>query len=262
VYCNGEGNLPNNTWLCHHPSNCGSNGCDSNWDPELQTLPPVSCGDLDDSYKAFDAESILLDVTSLPGPTGLSSYFSDHPVATATTSSTTSNPTATSVTSDRSYLVSSATTSSTQSATTSSTEPSSANEHSSTSHIVPMAVGLGVGIPIILALAGFLLYYFRKRRNQPREISETDTKSRGDTDFGGAVYAHKAELPGESRPLSEMPGSPVTIVDKMDGSIVGGRSPEPNHSPFVSPIQSEFSGKSREHRMSNMYGNQLHELPE
>lgn len=56
VYCNGTANLPNNTWLCNHPDNCGKgNGCDDKWDPELQKLPPTQCKDLDQKYKAFDA---------------------------------------------------------------------------------------------------------------------------------------------------------------------------------------------------------------
>jgi hypothetical protein len=266
VYCDGEENLPNNTWLCHHPSNCGTNGCDSNWDPELQKLPPVTCGDLDQKYIAFDAPSTLSDLLALPVATGLSSYFSAHPVATSTESSmiwsTTSNSAAASVTSDQSHLVPSVTTSSTQSATTSSAETSIADAHKSPSHTVAIAVGLGVGILVILALAGFLFYYFRRRRNQARETSETDVKAREDTNFGGVAYAHKAELPGEDRPLSEMPGSPVTVVSEMDGSTIGARSPVSNQSPFISPVKSEFSGKAREHRMSNMYGNQLQELPE
>ena len=190
----------------------------------MQKLPPVSCGDLDQRYKAFDAPSTLSDLLALPVSTGLSSYFSAHPIATSMASSTTSNPTATSVTSDQPHFVPSATTSSRQSATTGSAETSIAHTHNSTSHTVAIAVGLGVGIPAILALVGFLLYYFRRRRNQARETSETDMKSREDTNVGGVAYTHKAELPGEDRPLSEMPGSPVTVVSEMDGSTVFTRT--------------------------------------
>lgn len=257
MYCDGENNLPNNTWLCHHPFHCGGN-CGDYWDPKLQSLPPTTCKDLDTRYIAFEAPSTLSDLLALPVSTGLRSYFSAHPIVTAVTSS--ESPAATSTTSDQSRsAVPSAATSSSPSATTISLEISGAPVHNSTSHTVAMAVGFGAGIPIILGLAGFLLYYFRRRRNQSRDTSVAEPVAKGYTDDGGGSYAHKAELSAEGRPLSEMPGSPGTIVSEMDGSTIGGRSPGMSQSPFISPIQSDFPSKSHKH-MSDMHDGQLHEL--
>lgn len=179
---------------------------------------------------------------------------------------TSGQPTSTSVP-DHSQPLPSATLISTQSAITSPTVTSTALPFQQKSHTVAIAVGFGAGIPTILAVAGFLLYYFRRHRGQPSESDEMGNPlgSSGESGESGEPggepgYGHKAELSAESRPLSEMPGSlpgsPEMLMGEMDGSTINERSPPQSQSPFFSPMRSEFSGKAREHRLSEM-----HELP-
>jgi len=121
-----------------------------------------------------------------------------------------------------------------------------------------MAIGFGAGIPIILAIAGLLLYYWNRHRKKSCEVNEGVGSPGKNTKSDGTEY-YKAELSGESRPISEMPGSPTTLG--VDNSTISDRSPGISQSPFVSPIQSEFSGNNQDNRMVDFHGNQIHELP-
>lgn len=173
---------------------------------------------------------------------------------------TTSGQPVSTLVSDHSQPVPSATISSTQVAITSPTGTFTAPPLQPKSHTVAIAVGFGAGIPTILAVAGFLLYYFRRHRGQPSETDEVGNCPGNSAERGEPGYGHKAELSAESRPLSEMPGSlpgsPEMSMGEMDGSTINECSPPQSQSPFFSPMQSEFSGKARQNRVS-----EIHELP-
>lgn len=117
-----------------------------------------------------------------------------------------------------------------------------------------LAVGLGLGVPILLAGVGFLIYYLRKRHNDsvareesgsPSGVDQRDGTTgedkAGDSKKEAYGYSTKAELPAEEIPVQ---------VPEMEGSSVG--KPTPMQSP-TDPLLSGHSGTEdlREHQTSS-----------
>ncbi|KAF1993697.1 hypothetical protein P154DRAFT_58642 [Amniculicola lignicola CBS 123094] len=252
--------------LCHHPENCGdSKKCpkSSSWKPEVEKLPPkVTCSDLnyESEYKAFDAPGTLSNLMNIPddGP-GLTSYYSAHPTGKSTPVSTSASATSASVSSS---ISSSLTTTGSETAPPTSTSPPPPSQ--SKKQKVGMAVGIGAGIPIGIALIGTVIFMFVRRRHrlpeqpsaehdEPEKYGYTGGLNSPPTPGPDGVF--KAELSGESRPVFEMIASPrrsELLSSEMDQNSL--------KSPFVSPLESEFSGIRRS-AVSDIHGDGIYELP-
>ncbi|KAF2494333.1 hypothetical protein BU16DRAFT_619463 [Lophium mytilinum] len=254
VYCDGEGDTtsthnPNNTWLCHHPDNCGGPKLcpkETVW-PALPTKwPIVSCGQLNDpSATAFLDGNPLESIIVLPKDSkGVASYFSAHPFPTPPPSSpilsTSSFASTTPKVSSPSTL---ATLTTNPTSSPSSTWPvsgpttgpdSSDSGHSSTLNI---GLGAGIGIPVFFIVTGLLSFYgWRKhKRSKHSKITSQqdpptpmiDTYAVG---AAGSGFTHKAEL--DSTPIN----SP-TMTTMGSGADNGpGKSVFEMESPQASPV--------------------------
>jgi hypothetical protein len=278
--------------LCHHPDNCGKDCSNPDlWSPTLAMKPPQSkCENVNKSLVAFNAPNPLRDIVILASKSeDLASYFSANQPASSKTSST-AKPTA--AASTTTATLSSAPISTDLSPTASIQSSPSNSAILEQSHAPPkknnssVAIGAGVGVPIVLAaIIGSLIYYFRRRRKSQAQAEERDNHGKYDavqpgySENGiqsGPGYAFKAELPAEDRPIHEMESplpSPAktlgTTPSEMEGSTYDGRSfagTTPN-----SPQGSEFTDKSRAdvyrmsgglpHSISEVDGNHFHELP-
>jgi hypothetical protein len=253
--------------------------------------PPQSkCENVNKSLVAFNAPNPLRDIVILASKSeDLASYFSANRPASSKGSSTV-KPTATASTTPA--IVSSASISTGLPPPASSQTSPSNSDIPEQSHTPPkkgnsgVAIGVGAGVPIVLAATiGSLIYYFRRRRKSQAQAEEKDNHGKYDavqpgySEGGiqsGLGYAFKAELPAEDRPIHEMESplpSPAktlgTTPSEMEGSTYDGRSlagTTPN-----SPQGSEFTYKSRAdvyrvsggllHGISEVDGNHVHELP-
>lgn len=103
-----------------------------------------------------------------------------------------------------------------------------------------MAIGLGVGIPLLLVSIGFGVYFAKKRRNrggageQPRLVTNSgdgsgSEKVKGPTEDDAHGYSMKAELPADEK---------AAQVVEMDRSGVGDHK-----SPTAPPLPFKGSGK-------------------
>ncbi|KAF2188259.1 hypothetical protein K469DRAFT_703756 [Zopfia rhizophila CBS 207.26] len=252
VYCNGTDDTPEDTWLCHHPENCGGEThCPRHkpWDPRLEKLPNVDCKDMAMELSAMHAGPVLSDLLPLPSEVPrVSSYLAAHPTSKSASSSQVA-PTAFTAASTEAHA---STTIPTQTSVAATPESAEESKHSS----VASGAGLGVGIPIVLSLVGFLAFYIHRCRRQ--SSTATDQKvEKGSTDMddeSGARFCTKAELPG----------SPMTAA--MGGSIVTERTPMQSPAlSIVSPVGSEFPHQQAAEVEGNprleVYGLEIYELP-
>jgi len=238
VFCNGRSGMPNNTWLCHNPDNCGNRGdcATSSWGERVARIvpdEPVGCKDLktDDKHVAFREAGVIPDVTALPSRSALSSWWAEFadqtkPVLVATPKSTYVSTTATAI-------------------------PTGAAAHPEW-HKAPstigLGVGLGLGIPVLLGIAGLIYFCVRRQRKRKAENNTVDTTeptepAHPESGFPiekkdvAASHGFKAELDGT--PSIERYGSPGPS-EMQDTSMMGS----PYGSPLVSPatIHEGFKG--------------------
>jgi hypothetical protein len=253
VYCNGTHNLPNNTWLCHHPDNCGNKGNCANriWSDGLEKMPPTGCEDLKhgDDYVAFNAAATLSDTAVLPVPSKTSAWWAENADRYRATSPTLTTQV---FTADASVLrissvsstssVASGSTASASATSTAAPDPYPTATHPSPDekqNHIGMGVGIGVGVPLTLCIAVLGLIFTRRRRKRRETQTETQTSINTSTSAeksAAAAYGHRSELDGT--PIIETYGSPG--LSEMQGSSVEG-------TPWQSPVmaQGEFGGKKR-----------------
>ncbi|KAF2873355.1 hypothetical protein BDV95DRAFT_604864 [Massariosphaeria phaeospora] len=265
VFCNGSKGTPNNTWVCHHPDNCGkTTECRTvPWDPNLKKLPAQRCEDLKHGkeYVAFQHSSSIFDLVPLPPKTELASYLSAHPLPTTTT--TTAN--AASSTAIAAPTGTDQSLSAHPKSTIVNGRPGKPLPPDSESRRTSMIFALGLGIPGLLGAVGFSCYYIylRRRRAEAEKIRRRG-KSLMPSNNVNAVepgYTFKAELPGEDIPMIGLSISPAKT--DFGGTTLDERSP--NSTPFVSPTQSEFTDKGQPNANaqdpSEISGNEIYELP-
>ncbi|KAH7395055.1 hypothetical protein DE146DRAFT_68518 [Phaeosphaeria sp. MPI-PUGE-AT-0046c] len=79
IFCNGTNGLPNDSWVCHHPDNCGNrSSCASQvWGDTIQRQPPTGCENVKHGreYVALDAVGTIRDLVPLPAPTQTASWW-------------------------------------------------------------------------------------------------------------------------------------------------------------------------------------------
>ncbi|KAF2734988.1 hypothetical protein EJ04DRAFT_226903 [Polyplosphaeria fusca] len=262
VYCDGADHTPDNTWVCHHPDNCGGpSHCPSHtpWSPQIERPRQVACKDLNTTYKALDAGSKLDDTVFLPGDaTRISSYLAAHPTATSAV--------------DSSTLVSITYTASQTALPTptaaASVEPTISAQSSSGLN----AIALGICVPLIIGLVGAGVWYFcRRYKRKTNSAGPSLLSSPSKSDGSEPGYSSKAELCGEDRQMFEMQGSPVPSLPHglSDGSSTvspysPGRAPS---STLVSPVGSVFSAVHEKQSPGNnagpaeMEAHEIYELP-
>ncbi|KAI8942682.1 hypothetical protein NX059_000732 [Plenodomus lindquistii] len=256
VFCNGTNNLPDDTWVCHHPDNCGgrSDCGEGIWDPDIQRLEGTTCDNVDheERYVAFKESSTLSDIAALPVRTELSSWWVVHADRTAVTkasamssgmsglslapSSATMTGQAVSMTTSTNAISSTSTSTSTT-LMSGETHPAATNEKTIT---LGLGIGLGIGIPILLSLIALIIFFVRRQRNKHKAGPAASPGSWDEyTSEKGEVYAHHAQQQSEldGTPIFESPVSPQ--LSELQGSSTLG---SPCQSPFVSPetVQGEF----------------------
>jgi hypothetical protein len=157
--------------LCHHPDNCGKDCSNPDlWSPTLAMKPPQSkCENVNKSLVAFNAPNPLRDIVILASKSeDLASYFSANRPASSKDSSTAKT---TATASTTAATVSSGSISTGLPPTASSQTSLSNSDIPEQSHTPPkkgnsgVAIGVGAGVPLVLAaIIGSLIYYFRRRR--------------------------------------------------------------------------------------------------
>jgi hypothetical protein len=250
VFCNGTNNLPNNTWLCHHPDNCGGKGnCASKiWNEGLEKMPPIGCDDLKhgDYFVAFKAAATLSDTAVLPVPSKTSAWWAENADRYRTTGSSVpgGNSTLPALIMGNSAVSSTSSMASgvTSPASATSTDASDPDPEASATNLSPekqkrvdMGVGIGVGVPVALFIAALgFIFTCRRRRRREAQI-QNDAGTPGEK-TAAAAYGHKSELDGT--PVIGTYGSPGP--SEMQGSSVEGTL-------WQSPVakQGDFGYKKR-----------------
>ncbi|KAF7195152.1 hypothetical protein HII31_03358 [Pseudocercospora fuligena] len=187
-------------------------------------------------------------ITSVPSPTSVASKTS----SSSTTSSSSSSTTTTSSTSDSSSTADSSSTtteatasdstsdgpttsSASAAATSSSTDPAASSNGSSSKNL---AIGLGVGIPLLALAAGLgaLLLWSRKKKAK-QEPPTSDRLHPGDPDMVD-MYAH-------GKDAQEADGMPVAVngKERPPSELIGNNHFLPTSQP--SPTVSHTSSMSR-----------------
>lgn len=171
VFCNGQADLPNDTWVCHHPDNCGSaqDCAKDSRDGGIEKLQDTNCGNVDHEgkYVAFTASSTLSDVVPLPMRTELASWWQVHADRTKATLMWTGlasdftypsvSPTASDST--ESTVAAPSSTSTSTSPWPIQTSPAQSNRRAAT---LALSIGIGIGLPIVSTLAGLTIFYMRR----------------------------------------------------------------------------------------------------
>ncbi|ORX96900.1 hypothetical protein BCR34DRAFT_607478 [Clohesyomyces aquaticus] len=274
VYCNGSDNTPNNTWICHHPENCGDEQhCPGTtpWDSKLQKMPALECSDMENGqdFVAVLAGPVLPDQFRLPGDDrGVSSYLSVHSTTKLAASSPT--PSSTGTPSSGSTTGSAATagahpTDNNGPSTTSPTRTASATA-SDTAAPAPATYskGMYIGLPVglvagALVLVGMFFYYRHHRKEKHRQARDADRFSGPNSyepfnDDKVESYGHVGVLPPDtpealSMPVFELPAS--------------SSSPTPHPNACLRPI-SEIHGSpvARDYNspMSGTYSRPISEM--
>ncbi|KAF1965249.1 hypothetical protein BU23DRAFT_575066 [Bimuria novae-zelandiae CBS 107.79] len=288
VFCNGTNNTPKDTWVCNHPDNCKrASNCPADgsqqWDEQLEVTARTDCEDIqhEGQWVAFSGRKPLMSTAKLPEVNEASviswwsahSNFSTRWVITRTYSDPNPDPYAptgsTTDTADTSLKL-------TEASTAEHTQPSlTSNASIDWTHKTPssrgpnlgLAVGLGAGIPILLAGVGFLMYYLRKRHNEDSAREQSGSQLGGSQSDGTGAegktvessgeaygYSTKAELPAEERPRA-------THISKMEGSNVGELTPK--QSPMASTLFQKDPSKEnvQHHRASGVDNSPVYELP-
>ncbi|KAF2813052.1 uncharacterized protein BDZ99DRAFT_568311 [Mytilinidion resinicola] len=265
VYCDGEGDTassrtPNNTWLCHHPENCGGpKFCpkETVWPTTPTKMPPISCAQLlNPSATAFSDGNPLASIVVLPkDPDGVASYFSAHDVPTTSSSPITSVTSAASTTPKTSTPSTLATTTTGLTASPSSPFPVSSGSgpnigpdppNSGHSSALNIGLGAGIGIPVFFIITGLLSFYGWRKHKQAKHAKlsspqdpltpTTDTYPVG---AAGSGFTRKAEL--DSTPIN----SP-TMTTMGSGATDNGHGESvyemesPETSPLA-PVHRDFS---------------------
>ncbi|KAJ4296920.1 hypothetical protein N0V90_006968 [Kalmusia sp. IMI 367209] len=259
----GISRLPNNCQICETPDNCRERVCNTeSWDDQLLSIPRTYCDQIkhDGKWVAFEGQSSIRSTASLPQYEQLSSWYSVHSNFSTRWKASlqpTFDPYA--VPTDASFTTDQSSPESTASPIPEPPGNSSVEPASSKEMTIGMAVGLGVGIPIILAGLGFLAYFLRRRRNKVG-AGERDNPDVGTNQGDGTAedstksvygYATKAEFPADAIPAQSQ-------VSEMEGSGIGNiGSPQ-----MVSLSVSSAKGDTRGHRISGIDDSPVYELGE
>ena len=248
--------------ICNHPGNCSPNAnCradgGSHWDPQLEITKRTDCEDIkyDAQWVAFRDSNPIKSTASLPQVSDVAGWWSVHSnystrwVKQSRTPAFTdpyvpTGPTNTSVPTTGASI-------SKQTLPTSSdTTPAGIHKESSPKgHKLGLAVGLGAGIPLLLAGVGFLIFYLRQHRRQAGTSIEPDTwlgMGQGDESNDNdkkqlpagedRCYFTKVELPAEELPRP---------VPEIEGSNVGDSTSENSDKPsMLDPLSSRQSGRN------------------
>ncbi|KAF2020024.1 hypothetical protein BU24DRAFT_131468 [Aaosphaeria arxii CBS 175.79] len=273
VFCGGEEGGRNGSWLCHHPDNCGDSCIGHTpWDPQLERLPKIQCSEMKPSLVAISAPSTLSDIMKIPNEaTALASYFAAHPTARPT-SSTSSQPPVTAASTPAAS--SSQVSSSTAPPTSVPADPSTAESNASSARkkkTKALAIGLGVGIPLVMSLIGTALFLLYRRHNassstsSPTTIPSSSKEEKLDASDAAAMpgYVHKAELPGEGKPLAQHSPARTELAGSfVEGSSTWG-SPSTRPVSVMPPSERGSYGAFRpEGRVvESVGGGVVHELP-
>ena len=216
------------------------------WSPGLEATRRTFCQDIkhDREWVAFYGPEVLNSTASLPTGTSVISWYSAHsnfstrwvntgpetpeftaPFATKETSDA-SQPTASAGATDTLLYTIGASTLGNNQPTSTSNSTADLPKEAPSSHgpNTKLAVGMGMGIPVVLAALGLLGYFLMKRRAKAgtgEQLNPASMGNQGDgTHMGGQStgaageaygYSVKAELPAEEKParISEMEGSNV-----------------------------------------------------
>lgn len=171
VFCNGQRTMPNNTWVCHHPDNCGSGGdcAEGDWGSELEPLEYVTCKDLkhEGRYVAFTESWTISDLVPLPVATELSTWWEAHADRKKTTT-TSPHISATTLPGLMSPNASGIVPSETAATTTPTSSPTSASPALPNRRAVAIGLGAGIGfgVPVLLALAALTFFHIRRQRKK------------------------------------------------------------------------------------------------
>jgi hypothetical protein len=240
-------------------------------DPLIELPPEIDCNEMDKKWKIFDAGTPLQDIMELPElDAKIDAYFSAHSLFKISSSSKTTTATASTATSSSTGD----TTSESSAEQTESSSPMPAptetdpalddpGQEESKGSKKGMAIGLGAGIPLAIALIGTVLFFFlrgRRRLNdsaQPDEQPEMEEAQSPQDPVGSRAeyYSNEAGLPAERSSVHELPS--LSIPSELEGSSIydaygssaddgqgsshyGGRSTL--HSRINSPLGSEYSG--------------------
>lgn len=219
VYCASMGG-----WICHHPDHCGSEDCSNDrWDPLLDRPAPVLCKELKyDDNVAAAAGSPLQSIMLLPQNENqvnrlISSYdkaytqstspstYSEDATVTKLQATARTGPHPSRANTDLSNIV---TTDSTALPTiTNALFPPTNQDSSDQNRTRTLAIGLGAGIPIFLALVGTLIFILIKRRRKSDPFSldrylpapaPTGPTTFAENKISG--YAGRGGLDGSARP--------------------------------------------------------------
>ncbi|KAL5396614.1 hypothetical protein PMIN02_002997 [Paraphaeosphaeria minitans] len=241
IYCNGTNGTPKDTWVCQHPDNCyaPATNCPlpdtASWDTGLEITRTTRCENIqhDKKWVAFENKLNIKTTVSLPQPSYVSAWWDAHSNYSTRWHQeiphsqeipyTSTRPTDSTLNATSSASGSSGPTSSNNS-TTLLPEGTSASNGSK----IGMAVGLGLGTPLLLAILGFLIFFLRKRRNggddgeQPWSGTQSGDGAVENEKVHGSTgetydYSAKAELPADERPapVPEMEGSSIGIVSLL-----------------------------------------------
>jgi hypothetical protein len=242
VFCNGTNNLPNNTWVCHHPDNCEN--CAVDWNDGITRQPATSCEKLKHGkeYVAFEASWTLSDIVALPSKSRTASWWEENRGRYTSTSMTTTAR-------ESSYPVATSTTAMGTSSETSSVPKQEAGNEKAVALGAGIGIGIGIGVPLLLCIMFFAFSYVGRQRKKYRLAKEKlymTSAEKNAAAFGG----HKSEL--DSTPIVESCGSPA--ASELQGSVVVGMA---LGSLGVSPemVQEEFGdwgrrGPLRVHELS------------
>lgn len=253
VFCNAKNgnNVPNNTWICHHPGNCNDNEChNSTSNEEIQNISKSECGDLQhgkDFLALASYGTVIPTIRLLPktsNTTESAAYWANY--------------------TDRWKDVDLGTGGGSSPGSSPDSINSSHASTDKTATTIGMAIGLGAGIPILLGIAAAVFFYLRHQRKEKANTTANDTIVPSHSthpapeypdDKKGAVASDgfKAELGGTQPPISPGPSEMQDTSVKGSSYVSPLVSPATMHDGFKGEGISKYQGpymRSHPHEMA------------
>ncbi|KAF1919793.1 hypothetical protein BDU57DRAFT_153240 [Ampelomyces quisqualis] len=241
VFCNGANGLPRDSWVCHHPDNCGSTGyCAAEWSDGISKKPAVGCGDLKHGkeYVAFEASWTLSDVVALPSASRTASWWAANAARYASMTSTTLTTSRSTTTMATAFTYPSRTLGMSATGSMSVATPTSTSsvpqQASSNEKAVALGAGLGIGlgIPVLLCIMSLAFFYIRRQRKKLNAANKrVDMNSADEKHAAASSGGHKSGL--DSTPI--VGGCGLPAASELQGP---GVSPE--------TVQEEFGNWGRD----------------